>query len=191
MRALAFLLLAAALGIANDQAGIGLFKKGKLADAEKVLRDAVAAEPSNARALRFLGMTLVAQNKLDDAAAILNRANEMEAGVDSQVALAHLYIARKDLAQAETALTEGAGEEADYARGLLALQRKEFQEAARHFESVIQVNPENSYAHYHAGMAYNGLKRKDKMLTHFELFLRMNPEAPEARKVRAVLRTGN
>jgi hypothetical protein len=37
-------------------------------------------------------------------------------------------------------------------------------------------------------MAYNGLKRPDKMLTHFELFLKMKPDAPEARKVNSVVR---
>ena len=35
----------------------------------------------------------------------------------------------------------------------------------------------------------NGLRRPDKMLTHFQLFLKMKPDAPEARKVRAVLKT--
>jgi len=38
-------------------------------------------------------------------------------------------------------------------------------------------------------MAYSGMKRPDKMLTHFDLFLKARPDAPEARKVRAVLKT--
>ncbi len=191
MKLVAVLIGVGMLGAPNPDAGIELFRKGKLAEAEKALREAVSAEPSNARAQRFLGMTLASQNKLDDAAGVLERAKQLEEGSDTQVAFAHLYLAQKNLSQAEAALMEGTGEEADFARGLLAMQRKEYAEAARHFETVIQANPENSYAHYHAGLAYNGLKRKDKMLTHFELFLRMNPDAPEARKVRAVMRTGN
>jgi tetratricopeptide (TPR) repeat protein len=191
MKLLAVLIGVGVLGAANPDAGIELFRKGKLAEAEKALREVVSAEPSNARAQRFLGMALASQNKVDDATAVLNRAKQLEEGTETQVAFAHLYLAQKNLSQAEAALMEGTGEEADFARGLLAMQRKEYAEAARHFEAVIQANPENSYAHYQAGLAYNGLKRKDKMLTHFELFLRMNPEAPEARKVRAVMRTGN
>lgn len=191
MKPLVFLFLAGILGAADAGQGIELFKKGRYAEAEKALREAASAEPENARVQRYLGLTLVSQNKLDEAATALNRANELEAGGESQTALAHLYIAQKDYDKAESALAEGSGEESDYARGLLALHRKQYDAAAQKFEQVLQANPENSYAHYQAGLAYNGLKRKDKMLTHFELFLRMNPDAPEARKVRAVLKTAN
>jgi tetratricopeptide (TPR) repeat protein len=191
VKALSFFLMAFGMLAADAGQGIDLFRKGKFAQAEESLRAFVSAEPENARARRYLGMALVSQNKLAEAAEMLNRAQEQEPGPESQTALAHLYIAQKDFEKAESALSEGKGEEAEFARGLLALHRKQSGEAARHFESVLEANPENSYAHYHAGMAYNGLKRKDKMLTHFELFLRMNPDAPEARKVRAVLRTAN
>ena len=50
------------------------------------------------------------------------------------------------------------------------------------------MNPENPYAHYYAGLAYNQIKRPDKMLEHFRTFLKLAPEAPEAPKVRALLR---
>ena len=42
-----------------------------------------------------------------------------------------------------------------------------------------------------AELAYNGAKRPDKMLTQFEMFIRLKPDAPEAKKVRAVLTTGH
>jgi hypothetical protein len=57
-------------------------------------------------------------------------------------------------------------------------------------KNVIDKKPEHAYAHYYLGMAYNGLRQPDKMMTEFEMFLRMKPDSPEARKVRAVMRTG-
>jgi hypothetical protein len=57
------------------------------------------------------------------------------------------------------------------------------------FEQYLSVHPEAAYAHYYAGMAYSAIRRPDRMLTHFEQFLRMKPDAPEARKVRAVMRS--
>jgi regulator of sirC expression with transglutaminase-like and TPR domain len=56
-------------------------------------------------------------------------------------------------------------------------------------EAYLSKYPEQAYAHYYAGLAYNGVRRPDKMLTHFELFLKLKPDAPEARKVRSVMRT--
>jgi len=71
-----------------------------------------------------------------------------------------------------------------------AMAHRAFHEAARDLESFSKSYPDFAYAHYYAGLAYNGMKRPDKMLTHFEMFVKMKPDAPEARKVRSVLRTG-
>ena len=70
------------------------------------------------------------------------------------------------------------------------MNRKQYQDAARDLEAYSGSHPDFAYAHYYAGMAYNGMKRPDKMLTHFEMFVRMKPEAPEARRVRSVLQSG-
>ena len=55
-------------------------------------------------------------------------------------------------------------------------------------EKAMAKNPGNAYAHYYAGVAYNGLKRTDKMVEHFQHFLRLAPRAPEAKKIQSVLR---
>jgi tetratricopeptide (TPR) repeat protein len=70
------------------------------------------------------------------------------------------------------------------------VNRDKHQEAADALEAYLEKNPNHAYAHYYAGLAYNGLRRPDRMLNHFEHFLRLKPDAPEARKVRAVVRTG-
>jgi len=104
--------------------------------------------------------------------------------------LARLYTEQKAYAKAKTAVTDASGVEADYVRGRLDLAQGRNEDAAKEFESYLKAVPESAYGHYYAGMAYNAMRKQDKMLTHFELFVRMKPDAPEAKKVRAVLQTG-
>jgi tetratricopeptide (TPR) repeat protein len=170
--------------------GIELYKQGKYSEAESELRSVITENDNNARAHRHLGLAMIEQRKFDEAAAQLNRAAELEPDGETKGAVARLYAEKKEFDRVEAALEGASGEDAAYARSLLQLQRKQYEEAAQGLETYLESNPNHSYAHYYAGMAYNGSGRKDKMLSHFEMFLRLNPDAPEARKVRAVLQTG-
>ena len=170
--------------------GIELYRKNDFAEAATVLRQVVEREGDNARANRYIGLALIEQGKTPEAEGFILKANELDPSGESKAALARLYIEKKDYDQASSALKEADGEDVLYVRGLLALNRKQYQDASRDLESYTQSHPDFAYAHYYAGMAYNGMKRPDKMLTHFEIFLKMKPDAPEARKVRSVLRTG-
>lgn len=169
--------------------GEKLYRQGKFKEAETELRRAVEQDESSARAHRFLGLALLEQDRIDDASRHITKADEIDPNGETKAALACLYIAQKDFAKAEAALGEASGEDLDYVRGLLHLHRKEYTEAVKDFETDLNNRPDNAYSHYYAGLAYNGMKRPDKMLTHFELFLKARPNAPEARKVRAVLKT--
>ena len=184
--ALAFCVFSAT---ADVDRGVELYRQGKYKEAETELRRAVEQDGSNARAQRFLGLALLDQDKIEDASRHLNKADEIDPKGETKAALACLYIAQKDFTKAEAALGEASGEDLEYVRGLLHFHRKEYEEAVKDFETDLEKRPDNAYAHYYAGLAYNGMKRPDKMLTHFELFLRARPNAPEAGKVRAVLKT--
>lgn len=170
--------------------GVELYDQQKYAEAEAELRGVVEAEPDNARARLYLGLALVEQGKLDAAAPHLAKADELAPGGETKLALARLYVERQEFDKAEEALKEAEGGQLEYVRGQVHLHRKRYAEAARDLEAFIEKNTGHAYAHYYAGLAYNGMRRPDKMLTHFELFLKMKPDAPEARKVRAVLKTG-
>lgn len=183
------LALYASGAIADVDRGVELFRQDKYSEAETELRRAVEQDDSNARAHRFLGLALMRQDKLDDASRYLAKADEIGSSGDTKAALAWLYIEQKDYTKAEAALGEASGEDLAFVRGLLRFHRKEHEAAAEDFEADLNNRPDNAYAHYYAGMAYSGMKRPDKMLTHFELFLRARPNAPEAKKVRAVLKT--
>jgi tetratricopeptide (TPR) repeat protein len=180
---------AAAL-LADTDRGVELYKQGKYAEAQTELSKAVNAAPDDARAYRYLGLALVEQHKPGEAEAPLNKADELASSGDTKLALARMYVEQKDLDKAEATMEGAHGEEKDYVRGLIQLFRNQNKEAAASLENYLKDNPDQPYAHYYAGLAYNAAKRPDKMLSHFELFLRLKPDAPEARKVRAVLSTG-
>jgi tetratricopeptide (TPR) repeat protein len=170
--------------------GIELYRKNDFAEAASTLRKVVDQDGNNARALRYLGLALCEQGKGAEAEPFIVKANESDPGGESNMAMARLYIDKKDYDKAAALLKEAEGEEVPYIRGLLNLNRKQYEQAARDLESYSQSHPDFAYAHYYAGLAYNGMKKPDKMLTHFEMFVKMKPDAPEARKVRSVLRTG-
>jgi tetratricopeptide (TPR) repeat protein len=175
---------------ADTDRGVQLYNEGKYADAAGELQKAVDSNGEDARAHRYLGLALLEQGKIDNAAQALTKANELESSGDSKIALARLHIARKEYDQAEKDLEGATGEDLEYARGLLRFNQGRYQDAANDFEAQLKNKPETAYAHYYAGLAYNKLGKTDRMLNHFDLFVQQRPDAPEAKKVRAVLRTG-
>jgi len=179
-----------ALFAADINRGIELYKEGKYSEAESELRGFAAGHEDNARARRFLGLALIEQKKFDEAAGELKRAAELEPGGESKGAMARLYAEKKEFDEAESELDGASGDDSVYARALVQLNHKQYEDSAKNLEAYLENDPNHAYAHYYAGMAYNGARRKDKMLSHFEMFLRLKPDAPEARKVRAVLQTG-
>src|SRR5215831_291467 len=164
---------------ADTDRGVDLYKQGKYAEAQSELAKAVEGNPDDARARRFLGLTLVEQHKADEAQPHLAKANELDPSGDSKLALARLYIEQKDLDKADDLLKEADGEDANYVRGLLQFNRQQNKEAASTLETYLQDHPNHPYAHYYAGLAYNAAKRPDKMLSHFEMFLRLKPDRSE------------
>lgn len=170
--------------------GKQLYLEGNLSEAVTELRQAVQQSGDNAEANRLLGLALVEQEKVSDGERYIKRAMELDPGPASKIAMARLLVAQKQYDRAEEMLHDAAGDDLKYVRGLLRLNQGRYEEAAQDLESYLDKHGESAYAHYYAGLAYNKLRQPDKMLTHFEQFVRMRPDAPEARKVRAVLRTG-
>ena len=190
-RLLALLVTTLSCAMAADLGtGIQLYQEGNYKEAEAELSKVVGEDPHNAAALRYLGWAFVEQKKVKEAEDVLRQAQELEPGGQVNLAWARLYAEQQDFSKAQEALMDASGEELPYVRGLVALGGKQYRESAREFELFLADHPDHAYAHYYAGMAYNGLRRSDKVLTHFELFVKAKPDAPEARKVRAVLRTG-
>jgi tetratricopeptide (TPR) repeat protein len=176
--------------------GIEQYEARNYAEAEKSLRAAMNAEPEDWRSPYYLGMTLLKLQKPSEAMAAFQQAEKKPdvRAADVKVGMAQALVIQKDLTQANSLLEEAASldenaNELHYTRGLLLMARKDFTNAARQFEAAISRDSKHAYAHYYAGMAYNGMKRPDRMVEHFEAFLKLAPDAPEASKVQSVLRS--
>ncbi|MBI4907948.1 MAG: tetratricopeptide repeat protein [Acidobacteria bacterium] len=193
MKTIQILIAAATIlpGFAADlDRGIELYNSGKSAEAEKELRAFVSENGDNARGRLYLGYALLELSKTSDAGTEIKKADELESTPESRLGLAWVAAQNKQWDEAESAVENAGGDDLEFVRGQIHLNKSRWQAAAKDLESALQKKPFRAYAHYYAGLAYNGMKRPDKMLTHFEQFLKMKPDAPEARKVRAVVNTG-
>ena len=180
---------------ADLERGVTLYNTQKYAEAEQVLAQAVQAEGDNAQAHEYLGLAQLSLGKLDQASAELLRAQELNPASDSvRVGLARVYIEKKEFDKAEEFLKsaqESNGENPDIPlyTGALKVAKRDFQGAITDLNDAIARKSENPYAHYYAGLAYNALKRPDKMVESFQMFLKLAPNAPEADRVRSLLRS--
>lgn len=104
---------------------------------------------------------LIKQNKADEALGVLNGAAEANANNSDWFAT----------------------------RGSIFLNKKQYKEAEADLNKAIQLDGKNAYAHYYMGMTQSGLKRTDQMVKHFEIFLQLAPNAPEATRVKSLLRS--
>jgi len=76
-----------------------------------------------------------------------------------------------------------------YVRGVIKAGQKDFKAAVKDLEDAVSKDDRNAYAHYYAGLSYNALKRPDKMIDHFQKFMKLASKAPEAGRVQSILRT--
>jgi tetratricopeptide (TPR) repeat protein len=201
MGACAAWLLASANLLAEDlETGRAQFEKREFAKAEATLRAVVEAEPDNLEAIHYLGMALIEQKKYKEAENVLEKAarNHPQARVD--LAKAQMYQEKLDpalrtLEEAEKDLRSGEQDlrsaEADLhlTRGMILLKRDRFADAAKELSRTLELEPKNAYAHYYMGMAQSRLRRPDLMAQHFEIFLQLEPNSPEAARVRSLLRS--
>lgn len=192
-----FLLPLLAVGAFADshEKGQRLIDERKYGEAERELRQVVQNEPGNAAAKRFLGIALIHMGKNDEAVSTLRDAAEAEPDNPATLlALAAAHIEAKQLSEAESRIESASGKGADagelaYVRGALAVNQKNFKPAVTWLEEAVAGRPTNAMAHYYLGLAYSRVKRPDKMVHHFNEFLRLEPNNPNATKVRSFLRT--
>lgn len=179
-----------------------LYHGKKFQEAETLLRRVLDAEPGNAEAGYWLGLSLLELKRFDEAEEALRKAEENrpeESGamprIDMiRVGLARCYMERDRLGEAQAALDEALRIKADnpdayFYRGMLEARRKDYASSARSMDKVIELDPKNAYAYYYAGLAYNQIKRPDLVVQRLQTFLKLAPDAPEASKVQSLLRS--
>lgn len=191
---LAAFLITLPLAAATLDEGRTALRQGRPDQAETILREVCQAEPENAEAHEAYGASLALMKKHEEATAEIDRAAELglsEDRINAARALNALEMRNLEaLEQYAAAALEANPENADALRyrGMLATQRKDFPAGVKDLEKSLEFDPEHPYTHYYLGLAYNGVKRPDKMIEHLRTFVSLAPEAPESDKVRSLMR---
>lgn len=195
LRVLIILGLVAIPALASDlDRGIQLYESGKYDEAERILRSVVDSDAKNARAHQYLGLALLNLDKPEEALASLRHADQLDPRLtDVKLGLTRVYLEQRKLGEAEDSLKKleviaPNNKELPFYRGLLHAARGDHERAVKDLEVALKERPENARAHYYLGLSYSRVNRPDKMVEHFQYFLKLAPDAPEAPKVRSLLR---
>jgi tetratricopeptide (TPR) repeat protein len=188
--------------------GLSLLGQNKFKDSETVVRNVLNAAPEDVEANYVLGLSLLGQEKLKEAEQAILKADKAMPEIDPKypddarraragairIGLARVYMEQNQLDKAGDALSRAEkiqpkDPDLYYYRGILDAHRKDYAAVARDMDKTIELDPKRAEAYYYAGIAYNQIKKPDRMVERFQLFLKIAPDAPEAAKVRALLRS--
>jgi tetratricopeptide (TPR) repeat protein len=73
--------------------------------------------------------------------------------------------------------------------GLALARREAWRDSAVAFDRAGQLDPQDAYAFYYAGLSHYRAGRRDLMAVRFERFLKLAPDAPERPEVVQIMRT--
>ena len=146
--------------MARSDLGVQLFSQGKLDEAEEQFREAIKTDPAAFNPRLNLGMLLVEKCEFAEAVVELNRAISF----NPESAAAHLYagVAYAGLAQ--------------------------YEDAEKHLKTAYTIGGTSySLALYHLGRLYTNKGEREAALKYFQEYLRVSPDAPNARQVEKLI----
>jgi len=127
-------------------------RAGRLAEAEKVYRQILAADPGHAGSLQFLGVIAHQSGQTDAAIHLIGRALAADPGsADAHINLANVL---KDQGRLEPAVA--------------------------HYQRALDLVPNNPEAHYSIGVAVQLLGDPERAVLHYQRALDLRPDIVEA-----------
>lgn len=190
--------------IAQSDKGIELYNSGQFRDAEKVFREALRIKPQDVTANYYLGLSVLLQNKPQEALEIFLKLENTQAGANKlaksavpseyqiQIALARARLALKQYEEAWENL-EAAGKghsnssEVCMYRGVYYLRKEMNSEAVAELEKAIALDAKNAYAYFYAGIAHDREGHAERAVQVLKIFLELVPDAPEANLAKSII----
>jgi tetratricopeptide (TPR) repeat protein len=175
--------------MAQTEKGIGLYNSWEFNKAEEAFREALKNRPDDVQAGYYLGLSLLMQEKYQEAldafqkekASVDKAASSVEAGIPDkgqmEIALTRAYLGLKKYPEVWECLE--AAEKANANPADIHTFR-----GAYYLEKALELDSLNAYAYYYAGYAYLRLGNPARAVDMFEMFLRLAPYAPEAGKAK-------
>jgi predicted O-linked N-acetylglucosamine transferase (SPINDLY family) len=170
-----------------------LHEQGRLAEAERLYSDVLAARPDHFDSLQMLGMIKLAKGQAVEALRFISAAMELRAPspqilVNRGIILNALERRQEALDSFDQAIRQKSKyAEAHNNRGavLAALQRDE--EAIESFRKAIASKPDYAEAHYNLGSSLRALTRYDEALKPFERAIALRPNYAKAHNNRGAV----
>ncbi|HEY1257675.1 MAG TPA: sulfotransferase [Stellaceae bacterium] len=167
------------------QQALALHRRGRLAEAEAVYRDALQSDPEHADALYNLGLIRLHLGARQDALRLL--ANALRRKPDSAEAHNAVAVALRQLNRPRDALVyfgRALAISPDFAEahnnlGATLQQLGQHSEALRHFERALAINPGLAEAHHGRGTALRTLGPLDEARRAIERGIELAPRRAE------------
>jgi len=165
---------------------------GRLAEAERLYRQVLRADPANFAALHRLGFLKAQQRQFDEAIILLNKAMRLKPQ-DLMVRAhhAHALMAAERFDEALAAYDQLLAAqpthfEALYNRGVILSQQQRFAEALDALDAACQLKPDTAAIYYNRGVVLAALERHREALESYDRAVALDPNYLPARANRTM-----
>lgn len=161
--------------------GVIAGREGKLPEAERCFREAVARNPADTKALSNLAHALRAQGKLAEAANAFRSVLSLEDNAQLRFVLADVLTDLGELAAAEVEFRNGLAAKpedipARYSLGWVCQQQGRLKEARDCYEQVLARDPQHAHAMNNLGLLLLADEEYDEARGLFERVITLQPD---------------
>ena len=191
---------------AKADEGLKFLGLGEYEKAEAIFNEILKGDAENIQAGYYLGISLLMQEKYKEALGIFQNLNdnldnkdimgnaEIPTRGQIKIGLVRAYLGLKNYPEALKYLNQAEADKADPVdlntyKGAYYLELNENVKANETLEKALQLNSENPYTYYYAGIISIRLGNPQKAVKLLELFLFMTPYAPEAEHAKFLIDT--
>ena len=192
--------------LATTEDGLKLFSTGEFEKAEAIFNEILKGDAENIQAGYYLGLSLLMQEKYNEALGIFqnlkdNLNNKAVMGNSKiptvgqvEIGLVRTYLGLKKYPEALKDLNAAEAAKVDpidlYTyKGAYYLEINENSNANEALEKALELNSQNPYTYYYAGIANIRLGNPQKAVKLLKQFLNMAPYAPEAEHAKFLIDT--